>query len=124
MLVKRRMHQPTVAIAESHHEIADALEDVVALAGCVPVTVNSIEALQDMRSTAAAIVVRVATEMTDSSPHLVLQELALSTRPLVVALTSSDADVAEAQRLHCEVVLRAPHQVQGLYETLQDLAST
>jgi hypothetical protein len=40
-----------------------------------------------------------------------------------VALASSDADVAEAERLECEIIARAPHQVQMLYDVLKELAS-
>jgi hypothetical protein len=114
---------PTVVIAEPHHEIAHALEDVVTLAGCVPVTVSQFESVKTLDTQPVAIVVRVATEMPLVAPHRGLEGLARGRRPLIVALASSDADVVEAQRLDCEIIARAPHQVQILYDVLTQLAS-
>lgn len=113
---------PLVVVAEPHHEIADALQDVVTSAGCVPVMVSGCESVHDLDSAPAAIVVRIATEM-PMSPHLGLEHFSTAGRPVIVALTSSDEDVAEAERLGCEVIARAPHQVQALYEALTQLAS-
>jgi hypothetical protein len=114
---------PTVVIAEPHQEMAGALEDVVTMAGCVPVRVSRCESVRILSPEPAAIVVRVATEMPLGSPHLGLEHLGSGRRPLIVALASNDADVAEAERLHCEVIAREPHQVQMLYDTLLELAS-
>jgi len=114
--------RPTVVIAEPHQQMAGALEDVVTMAGCVPVIVNRCESVMTLSAEPAAIVVRVATEMPLVSPHLGLAQLGRGRRPLIVALVSSDADVAEAERLHCQVIARAPHQVQTLYDTLVRLA--
>jgi hypothetical protein len=116
--------RPTVVIAEPHHEIAHALQDVVALAGCVPVIVSNFESMRMLDVQPVAIVVRVATEMPLMSPHLGLRDLGRRGRPLIVALASNEADVAEAERLDCEVIARAPHQVQALYDALTRLAST
>ena len=113
--------RPTVVIAEPHQGMAGSLEDVVTLAGCVPVIVNRCESVKTLGAEPAAIVVRVATEMPLVSPHLGLAQLGRR-RPLIVALVSSDADVAEAERLRCDVIARAPHQVQTLYDTLMRLA--
>lgn len=113
---------PTVVIAEAHYEIAHALEDVVTLAGCIPVTVSDFESVRTLDCHPIAIVVRVATEMPLMSPHRGLEAFDHG-RPLIVALASSDADVAEAQRLDCEIIARAPHQVQTLYDVLTELAS-
>jgi hypothetical protein len=114
---------PTVVIAEPHHEIADALGDVVRLAHCVPVTVNHFDAVHELRSWPAALVVRVSTELRSMSPHIGLDHLARTRRPLIVALAWSEADVAEAERLECDVIARAPRQVQAVYEALTRLAS-
>jgi DNA-binding NtrC family response regulator len=112
-----------VVVAEPHQDIADALQDVVALAGCVPIVVSRYESVSDLQSVPAAIVVRVAMEMPMMSPHRGLQESSLTQRPLIVALASNDADVAEAERLGCEIIARAPHQVQALYQALTRLSS-
>jgi hypothetical protein len=108
-------------IAEPHHEIADALQDVITLAGCVPVTVRRCESVHELHERPTAIVVRIATDVPSVSPHRGLEGLDRTGRPLIVALASSDADVAEAERLECEVIARAPHQVQALYEALMQL---
>lgn len=113
---------PLVVVAEPHHDMADALQDVVTLAGCVPLMVSGCESVPELNSAPAAIVVRIATEM-PTSPHLGLERFSLTGRPVIVALASSDRDVAEAERLGCEVIARAPHQVQALYEALTQLAS-
>jgi hypothetical protein len=113
--------KPIVVIAESHRAIADTLRDVVLLAGCAPVIIDSAEAVRNCPSPPTAIVIRVATEMPLMSPHLGLERLAQAERPMIVALTSSDEDVAEARRLQCEVIARAPYQIQALYETLTKL---
>lgn len=114
--------QPMVVIAEPHRAIADALQDVVTLAGCAAVIVDTVEAVRAFRSP-AVLVVRIATEMPLMSPHRGLEHLARTERPLVVALASSEADVAEAERLACEVIACAPRQVQALYETLRQLVA-
>jgi DNA-binding NarL/FixJ family response regulator len=112
-----------VVIAEPHRAIADAVQDVVTLAGCVPVIVDTVEAVRAFHSPPAAMVVRIATEMPLMSPHRGLEHLARAERPVIIALTSSEADVAEAERLACDVIARAPHQVQALYETLRQLVA-
>jgi hypothetical protein len=113
---------PVVVIAEPHHEMSDALEDIVTLAGCIPVTVSGFESLDGVLSSPAAIVVRVASETPLVSPHQGLEHPG-PRRPLIVALASTDADVAEAERLQCEVIARAPYQVQALYDALTQLAA-
>ena len=110
-------------VAETHHEIADALQDVVILAGCIPIIVSEGESMGERPALPEAIVVRVATEMPMTSPHLNLRQFGRTERTLVVALASSDADVAEAERLGCQVIARAPRQVQVLYEALTQLSS-
>jgi hypothetical protein len=110
----------TVVVAEAHYEIAHALMDVVTLAGCVPVTVTHFDSVQTLDVQPVAVVLRVDPLL---SPHRGLENFARGRRPLIVALASSDADVAEAERLECEIIARAPHQVQMLYDVLKELAS-
>ena len=116
---------PLVVVVEPHREIADALQDVVTLAGCVPVMASHCESVRELNldSLPAAIVVRVATEIRTMSPHFGLEHFSRTDEPLIVALASSDADVAEAERLECQVIARAPNQVQALYNALTQLAS-
>lgn len=119
----RTTGKPLVVVAEPHHEIADALQDVVILAGCVPVMASDCESISELHALPAAIVVRVATEMPMTSPHLSLRQFGRTKRTLVVALASSHADATEAERLGCQVIARAPRQVQVLYEVLTQLSS-
>jgi hypothetical protein len=44
-------------------------------------------------------------------------------RPPVVAIAWADDEVAEAIRLKCEVVLRAPSEVGRLFEVLTKIVS-
>ena len=113
---------PHVVVAEPHREIAQALQDLVTLAGCVPVMVSDCESVRELSSLPAAIVVRVATEISISSPHCGLERFSRADRPLIVALASSAADVAEAERLECQVIARTPNQVRAVYEALTQLA--
>jgi hypothetical protein len=116
---------PTVVIVEPYRDIATALEEIVSLARCIPLTVGAVEepaALLQERP--AAIIVRVATDLSFRSPHAGLTRWPPSMRPMVVALASTDADVAEAERLGCDVILREPKQVQQLYETLAHVAAS
>ena len=113
---------PTVVIVESHVWLADVLHDVVILAGGVPLTVGDVESVRELRARPAAMVVRIVTETPVISAHVSLAQFAGADRPFIVALTSTDADVAEAERLQCEVIAHAPHQVRGLYDALIKLA--
>jgi len=115
---------PTVVIVEPYKDFAAALQEVVALAHCKPVTIGNVAGLSELSKPPAAIVVRVATNLPFESPHAGLDDMHPDKRPLVVALTSSDADVAEANRLGCEVVLREPQQVRGLYDALTHVVKT
>ncbi len=113
---------PTVAIVEPYRDLALTLNEVVVMAHCTPVTLGSLDALPAMSPPPAAIVVRVATDSPFEGPHAGLGQIPRAARPMVFALVSSDADAAEATRLGCEVVLRAPEQVRGLYEALARVA--
>src|SRR5687768_8668967 len=113
---------PIVAIFEPERERATALQEVVSLARCTPITVFVAEELTGFPAPPAAIIVRVAMNRPLGSPHTELERLPFSSRPKVLALASSEADVAEAQRLGCDVVLREPHQVRALYDALTDIA--
>ena len=115
---------PTVVIVEPYQDFAATLQEVVALAHCYPVTIANAEGLNNLAQPPAAIVVRVATNQPFESPHAGLAEMPRVQRPVVVALTSSDEDVEEAERLGCELVLREPQQVRGLYDALTQVVKT
>jgi hypothetical protein len=111
----------TVAIVEPYPDLAAALQEVVALANCHAVTMTNAGALSELPHPPAAIVVRIATNLPFESPHAGLEDLARTNRPVVMALASTEADVEEAQRLGCEIVLREPQQVRGLYDALTEV---
>ena len=119
----RDSHEPTVVIVEPHHDVAVALEDVVKLAHCSPLIVSGVESLQRLHLAPAAIVVRVSADLPLRSPHAGLDDLPRANRPMIVALVATQGDIAEAERLDCEVVVRAPGQIQGLYDVLTGLTS-
>jgi hypothetical protein len=112
---------PTVLIIEPYRDLATAIEEVVTMAHCTPVTVSSGQGMADLSDTPAAIVVRVTTNVAFDSPHESLRQIPREHRPRVVALAVTDEDVLEAERLQCDVVLRTPRQMQGLYDTLMHL---
>jgi hypothetical protein len=115
---------PTVIIVEPYRDIAIALEEIVSLARCTPLTIGAVEepaALLQERP--AAIIVRVATDLSYRSPHAGLTRWPAAMRPMVVALVSTDADVAEAERFGCDVILQEPKQVRQLYDTLAHVAA-
>lgn len=114
---------PTVVIVEPYRDIAVALEEVVSLAQCTPVTVGTLEEVGDLvHRRPIAIVVRVATHLSTHSPHATLRAWPRTARPMIVALVSSEEDAAEAERLGCDVILCEPRQVHRLYDTLASVA--
>lgn len=115
---------PTVLIVGLSPDVATALQEVVSLAHCTPVAVDDFDSLGEFQSPPAAIVAQIRATLPIESLDFVLAHWPHETRPTVVALVSTDEDVAEAERLACQVVLREPWQVHGLYETLTRVAHT
>ncbi|HXH24389.1 MAG TPA: hypothetical protein VNI78_04005 [Vicinamibacterales bacterium] len=111
---------PAVLIIEPRREVADALADVVAAARYNVIVRPYIESLSDLAVTPAAIVVRVAFEGISEPPHAAIARLPRR-RPPVVAIAWEDCEVAEAERLNCDAVLRAPDDVPRLCEVLAAL---
>jgi hypothetical protein len=111
---------PVVVVIEPDRELAVALQEVVTLARCRPMTMP-VDDVEQLASPPAAIVVRMATRMplAPASPRL---KSADGSAPRVLALASNDTDVAEAERLGADVILREPHQVRALYDALVDIA--
>ena len=111
---------PIVVVIEPDRELAVALQEVVTLARCRPVTLVHVEDLKQLAP--AAIVVRMATNLPLASVRPGLKDLAGSAATKVLALASNDADVAEAERLGSDLILREPHQVRALYDALVEIA--
>jgi hypothetical protein len=103
-----------VLIIEPHDELAAAFEEVVASALYTPLVRRHVESLSDVGVRPVSIVLRVGHADVSNLP---------ADRPPIVAIAFSDADVAEARRLHCEVVLRAPGEVRRLCEVLRSFAA-
>jgi len=114
---------PTVAIIEPHRDFAVALQEIVALAHCTPVTMSDFDELTQLPSPPAAIVLRITPKLPFDDLHVTLKDLPALGHPKIFALASNDADVAEAERLGCDVVLREPQQVRALYDALIDMAT-
>lgn len=104
-----------VLIIEPHDELATAFAEVVASSHYNPIVRRHLDALGDLGVTPVTIVVRIG--------HADLSKLPPG-RPPIIAIASSDADVAEATRLRCEVVLRAPSEIKRLCEALHSVAVT
>jgi hypothetical protein len=109
---------PHVLIIEPQREMAAVLREIVVIANCTPLLVATWDEIQRLSPVPAAIVVRVLADSGAGAPHECVRRMPRADRPVVLALTATDADVTEAERLGCDVVLRAPKQVRGLYDTL------
>ena len=108
---------PIVLIIEARKEVAEALESAIALANVTPVVVPHVERLGDVPYTPAAIVVRIAFESVSEPPHAAIARLGRE-RPPVVAIVREEDELAEARRLQCDVVLRAPEDIPRLCEAV------
>jgi hypothetical protein len=108
--------RPSILILEPRRDIANALEGVVNSANYVAVVAPHLERLSDLAVAPAAIIVRISFDSTSEPAHAVLARL--TDRPPVVAIAWADDEVAEATRLGCDVVLRAPGEVGQLCEAL------
>ena len=114
---------PHILIIEPRRDVADALADVVTSASYGAVVRPHVERLSDLEFTPAAIIVRITFEGVSEPPHAALERLAPN-RPPVIAIAWKDGEIAEAERLRCEVVLRAPDDISQLYDALMRLVHT
>jgi hypothetical protein len=114
------MHS-TVLIIEARREVAAALEEVLAAANLASIVVPHLEKLSDVQISPAAILVRIAFESVSDPPHAAIAKLPPD-RPPVVAIAWDEDGVAEAQKLKCDVILRAPNDIPRLCETLMQVA--
>lgn len=111
---------PNILIIEPRREVADALAAIVTSANFAPIVRPHVERLADIGVTPAAILVRIAFEGISEPAHAALERLHPN-RPPVVAIAREEAEVAEAHRLKCDVVLRAPEGISRLYDALTEL---
>ena len=112
---------PVVLIIETRREVAAALESAIEMWNLSPVVVQHLERLSDIPHAVAAIVVRIAFEGIGDPAHAAIERLPRDRRPPVVAIAWEEAELVEAQRLKCDVVLRAPQDISLLCETLTKL---
>ena len=109
--------RPIILIIEPRPEVAAALEDVVQSAGYAAVVRPHVEELADLGIAPAGIIVRITFEGLGEPAHRAVARLP-ATRPPVIAIAWEDEEVAEAVRLRCDVVLRAPGEVSRLCDAL------
>ena len=113
--------QSTVLIIEARREVAAALEEVLSAANLASLVVPHLEKLSDIEVSPAAILVRIAFESVSDPPHAAIARLPPG-RPPVVAIAWAEDEVVEAQKLKCDVILRAPKDIPRLCETLTRIA--
>ena len=109
--------RPVILIIETRPEVAEALADVVVSANFSPMVRPHVERLTDIGVTPAAIIVRIAFEGVGEPAHAAIGRLPVD-RPPIVAIAWEERELAEAARLNCDVVLRAPNDVGRLCEAL------
>ena len=114
---------PVVLIIERRTEVATALESAIAMSNLSPIVVQHLERLGDVPYTVAAIVVRVAFEGLGEPAHIAVEHLP-SNRPPIVAIATTQEEIAEARRMKCDVVLQAPQEINRLCETLTKIVGT
>ena len=114
--------RPVVLIIEPRPDVADALADVVMSASFTPIVRPHVECLADLATTPAAIIVRIAFEGIGEPAHAAIARLPHN-RPPVVAIAWEENAVEEAERLKCDVVLRAPGDVGRLCDALITVVS-
>lgn len=108
---------PAILIIEPRREVATALEEVVASAQCLPVVTPYLEQLADVGVSPAVILVRIAFEGIGEPAHAAIAKLPKN-RPPIVAIVRDEDAAAEAARLKCDVVLRAPQDLGRLKDAL------
>ena len=111
---------PAILIIESHREVAEALHDVVASANYAAIVRSHVQELDEVSPAPAAIIVRVAFEGAGEPTHAVVARLPPN-RPPIIAIVRADDEASEAERLKCDVVLRAPRDLGRLCDVLTKL---
>jgi hypothetical protein len=111
------MRQPSILILESRPDVAEALQDVITSAHYTAIVRPYLDRLADLDVRPAAIVTRITSVAVGEPPYTAIEGLR-ENRPPVVAIAWADSEVAEAARLKCDVVLRAPTELGRLCEAL------
>ena len=112
--------RPVILIIEPRREVAEALQEVLTSANYVAIVRPHLERLTDLGVTPAAILVRISFEGISEPAHKAIERLPVN-RPPVVAIAWEEEELAEAKRLRCDVVLRAPDDVNKLCEALSSV---
>lgn len=107
---------PVILIIEPRPEVAAALQDVVTSANYRARVIPHLEQLSDIGAQPAAIIVRIAFEGSEPA-HAAIAKLPPS-HPPIIAIAWEAAEIAEATRLKCDVVLRGAKDVGRLCEEL------
>lgn len=103
---------PPILIIEPHPELAAAFAAVVTSASYTPLVRPHVQSLSDLGVQPAAIVIRIGHgSVPVPGPD----------RPPIVAIATTDADVAEAERLGCNVTLRGAEEICKLVPALERL---
>jgi hypothetical protein len=97
--------------------VADALQDVITSAHYTAIVRPHLDRLADLDVRPAAIVTRITSVGIGQAPYIAIEGMR-ENRPPIVAIAWADSEVAEAARLKCEVVLRAPTELGRLCEAL------
>jgi hypothetical protein len=111
------MKHPSILILESWPDVADALQDALASAHYTTIVRPHLDRLADLGVRPAAIVTRITSVGVGEPPYRAIESLR-ENRPPIVAIAWADSEVAEAARLKCDVVLRAPSELGRLCEAL------
>jgi hypothetical protein len=113
--------RPSVLILESRRDIADALQDVITSAHYRAIVRPHIDHLDNLDARPAAIITRITSVGVGEPSYRAIETL--HCRPPVVAIVWADDEMAEAVRLKCEVVLRAPDDIGRLCDVLTRIVS-
>lgn len=108
-------------ILESRRDVADALHDVLTSAHYHAIVRPHIDHLDTLDEPPAAIVTRITSVGVGEPSYRAIEHL--QGRPPVVAIAWGDDEVAEAIRLKCDVVLRAPMEIGRLCDELMRIVS-
>ena len=109
--------RPTILIIEQRPEVAEALQDVITSVQYSAVVRPYVESLTDFDIMPSAIIVRIAFEGIGEPAHAAIARLPQD-RPPVIAIAWEQSEVDEAERLGCDVVLRAPDDIGRLCEVV------
>lgn len=114
--------RPAILIIEPSPEVAAALEEVVNSAKYHAVVRPYVDRLSDLGVTPAAIIVRITFDGFSEPPHASIARLPAN-RPPIIAIAWEEAELEEARRLKCDIVLHAPDDVGRLCEALSSVVN-